>query len=138
LQIALSALVANWAVQRVVGQQKLHDTSSGNPGLLTLGNDFEVWSDIGGTSSQWLGSPLDLDQAHSAVSSHGQSLVIAKSWDFDSGLGAGLEDGVRGIDRHRLSVDIHIEVVVKGLRRSEKSLRGFDQGFFALFGSLEK
>ena len=48
LEIALSSLVTNWAVKWMVGEQELHDTTSGNPGLLRLGDHLEVWSHISG------------------------------------------------------------------------------------------
>jgi len=94
LQITLSSLVANRAIKWMVGKQKLHNTTSCDSSFLTLGNNFKIWSDVGGTSSEWLWSSLDLHQTHSTVSSDRESLVIAESWDLNSSLGTGLEDSV--------------------------------------------
>jgi hypothetical protein len=112
----------------MVGKQKLHDTTSGDSGLLTLGNNLKVWSDVGGTGSEWLWGTLDFDQAHSAVSSYRESLVIAESWDFHTSFGTGLENGVGGIHGDWLTVDEDVEVVVEGLRWSEEPLRCLNQG----------
>jgi len=33
LKIALTTLVANWAIERVIGKEELHHTASSNPSL---------------------------------------------------------------------------------------------------------
>lgn len=122
LQIALTALIANWAIEWVVSQKEFHDTASSDPGLLGSGDDFQIWSNLSGAGCQWLWRALNLDEAHSAVSSHREALVIAKSGNFNSSLSAGLINGVGGIDRDWLAINVDIELLVHSIGRSEKSL----------------
>lgn len=57
---------------------------SSDPGLLRSGDDFQIWSNLSGARGQWLRRALNLDKAHSAVSSDRETLVIAKSGNFDT------------------------------------------------------
>jgi hypothetical protein len=94
LEIALTSLVANWAVKGMVGKQELHDATPGNSGLLRLGDNLEVWSHISGARSNWLWASFDLDETHAAITCHGQPLVITETWDLNSSQLAGLVNGV--------------------------------------------
>lgn len=122
LQIALTALIANWAVEGMVSQKEFHNTASGDPSLLGSGNDFQIWSNLGGARSQWLWRALNFDEAHSAVSSHRKALVIAKSGNFNSCLSACLINGIGSIDANWLAININIELLIHSIGRSEKSL----------------
>ena len=73
---------------------------SGDPGLLTLGDDLQIWTHIVGAGGYWLGGALHLDQAHTAVSSHGQPLVVAEAGNLDSGLLARLVDRIGTVNLH--------------------------------------
>jgi len=94
LKIALTSLITNWAIQRMIGKKEFHYTTSGHSGPFRFGDDFEIWSNLGCTGSKRLWSSLYLDQAHSAVTGDRESLVVAKSWNFNSCLGACLENSV--------------------------------------------
>lgn len=61
LEIALATLVANWAVQGVVGQQELHDTLAGLVDEGRVGLDDHTGLDGPCARGNGLGSALDLD-----------------------------------------------------------------------------
>jgi hypothetical protein len=96
LEIALTSLVANRAVQRVVGKQKLHDTLTRlvNERRIGLDNHAGLYGPC--ARGDRLRSPLHLNQAHTATSSNHQLLVVAVSGDGNSGLVAGLDEGRAG------------------------------------------
>lgn len=81
LEITLTTLVADRAVKRMVGQQELHDTSSGVTGDFRLSDDLHSIRDLTCAGCNWLWSTSDLDQTHSAVACHLQALVVAESGD---------------------------------------------------------
>ena len=94
LQIALAALIADRAIERVVDQQEFHHALAG------LADHFAVGADrltLGGrqcAARLRLGRPRrDFDQAHAAIAGDGQPLVIAEARDFLAGEFAGLQDG---------------------------------------------
>lgn len=95
------------------------DLPSRNPCSLGLGEDLEVRSDLGGARSQRLWHTFALNEAHSAVASHGQPLVVAEARDLHARLSARLIDGVRAIDFHGFAVDVDIEPVRQALRWPE-------------------
>lgn len=53
--------------------------------------------------------------------------MVAESWDFNTCFSACLVDGVGGIDRYGLSVNVDVEHVVQALGWSEISLRKADE-----------
>jgi hypothetical protein len=69
LKVAFSALIANRAVQRMIGKEEFHDTTSSYPGLLRLGDNLHIGSNSSSARSNRLWDTLDLNQAHSAVTS---------------------------------------------------------------------
>ena len=83
LQIALAALVTDRAIQRVVDQQHLHDALAGLHGHFAVGEDFLVIHGRQCTGCLRLRrSRLHFHQAHAAVASDGEALVIAETGDF--------------------------------------------------------
>jgi hypothetical protein len=96
LEITLASLVANGAVQGVIGKQELHDalTRLVDEGRVGLDNHAGLYRPC--ARGDWLGSPLHFDQAHSATSSNHQLFVVTVSWDGNSGLVAGLDEGRAG------------------------------------------
>ena len=115
LQVALAALVADRAVQRVVDEQELHHPFAG------LLDHRAICADrlaIGGGQSATrlrLGRPgSNLDQAHAAIAGDRQPLVVAEARDLLAGKLARLQhgralrdlelDAVDGDFRHYLAV----------------------------------
>ena len=78
----------------MVGKEELHDAASSDSCLLRLSDDLEVWSDLSSARGDGLWGALNLDEAHSAVTSYRQSLVVAETRDFDSCFDTSLVDGV--------------------------------------------
>lgn len=93
LEIALASLVANGAVERVVGKQELHNTLARLVDERRVGLDHHAWLHRPRARCDRLGSPLHLDQTHAAVTGNHQLLVVAVSRDGASGLFAGLDEG---------------------------------------------
>src|SRR5262245_45960548 len=62
LQLALAALVADRAVERVVDEQELHDALLGGHGLIGMGVDFHAVGDGSRARRQRLGRLLHMHQ----------------------------------------------------------------------------
>ena len=94
LQVALAALVADRAIERVVDQQEFHHALAR---LLDAGRVGENLLVVGGGQSAAclrLGRPrLHLDEAHPAIAGDGQPLMIAEARNLLAGQLAGLEHG---------------------------------------------
>lgn len=93
LQVTLATLVANGAVQWVIGQQELHDAFTGLVGQRAVCLDHHAGLNRPRAGCHGLGGALDLDQAHSAVSGNHEFLVVAVAGDGGAGLFAGLDQG---------------------------------------------
>lgn len=93
LEIALATLVANGAVERVVGEEELHDALTRLVDERRVRLDYHAWLHRPRARRDWLGSPLHLDQTHTAVAGNHQLLVVAVSRDGASGLLACLDEG---------------------------------------------
>lgn len=93
LEIALTTLVANRAVERVVGEEELHDALTRLVDERRVRLDYHAWLHRPRARRDWLGSPLHLDQTHTAVAGNHQLLVVAVSRDGASGLLACLDEG---------------------------------------------
>ncbi len=105
LELALARLVADRAVERVVGQEELQDALA----RLLRGRAVDVHhlavghgGDAGGHQ---LGRLLDLHQAHAADGRRRQRRVIAVVRDEDAGLLGGLDDRGALRDAHLGPVD---------------------------------
>lgn len=66
--------------------------------FLWLCNDLQIWSNLCCASSQWFGCSFYFYEAHSAVSSNGQSFMVAESGNLNACLEASLDNGVRSIN----------------------------------------
>ena len=113
LQVALAALVADRAVERVVDQQELHHAFARLLDQRAGGDDLGgAPSLLGGRSltpmaheASGLGDALDLDEAHAAVAGDRQALVVAEARDLGAGLLARLQQRRAVLDLDRLAVD---------------------------------
>src|SRR5690606_32384590 len=92
LQLALTALVADRAVERVIDEQELHDGVLCRDSLLGACVHDHAVGDGRGTGRQGLGRLFYVDQAHAAVGCHGKLLVIAKMRNVDAELVGSLDD----------------------------------------------
>ena len=98
LQLALAALVADRAVERVIDQQELHHRLLRLLGLVGSGANDHPLRDRGGAGRQRLGRLLHLDQAHPAVGRDGQLLVVAEVRHVDVELGRSIHHHAAGAD----------------------------------------
>eukprot|EP00732_Lithocolla_globosa_P002679 Lithocolla_globosa_v1_NODE_1848_length_2298_cov_11.398128.p2 type:complete len:235 gc:universal NODE_1848_length_2298_cov_11.398128:1441-2145(+) len=111
LQIALSRLIADGAVKRVVGEEEFHHSLTSFLNTRSVGVDFHTWSSRHGTRSERFRCLLVFNQAHSAVASDGQTFMVTKTRDFNSSFQASCDQrGVRfNFDRN--SVDLKLDHV---------------------------
>jgi len=83
LQIALAALIADWAIERVVDEQELHHPFAGLLDHRAIGADFLTIGSRQRAGGLRLGRPgLHFDQTHAAVARDAEPLVIAEARDF--------------------------------------------------------
>lgn len=115
LQVALSALIADGAVERMVGQDHFHRGSSSEPCFLGLSFHLEIGSHVGGACGDGFGRPFDFDEAHSAVSRDAKTLMEAEPGDLDTSFVSCLNNGVRGVDCNGLFINVNLELLVEGL-----------------------
>ena len=102
LQIALAALIANRAIQRVVDQHEFHHAFAGlfhhrrigfHNRRLPFGTGAQI-AHLHGTGGRRFGRPPDnFDQTHAAVPRDGQAFVITKTRDFHACLFTCLNKG---------------------------------------------
>jgi len=90
LKVALATLVANRAVERVVGEEEFHDTLTGLVNEGRIGLDSHTGLNGPSAGSDWLWGSLDFDQTHTTVSGNHELLVVAVSGNRCTGLFAGL------------------------------------------------
>jgi hypothetical protein len=94
LQVALAALVADRAVERMVDQQELHHPFTRGADHLAVGADLLALGGRQRAARLRLGRPgLHLDQAHPAVAGDAQPLVVAEARDLLTGQLARLQHG---------------------------------------------
>ena len=113
LQVALTALVADRAVERMVDQQEFHHAFARRLHQRAGGEHLArravpVGRQIGdahGARGDGLGDALHLDQAHAAVAGDRQALVVAEARDLGAGHLARLQDGGAGLHLEQLAVD---------------------------------
>ena len=92
LEIALSSLVTNGTIERMVDQQKLHDTLSGLFRKVGVCFYAPAFHDRHGAGGNRLGRLLDLNKTHSAVARDRETLVVAESGDLNADHCGGLEE----------------------------------------------
>lgn len=116
LKVAFSALIANWAIERMISKEEFHDTASSNSGFLRLGDDFHVGSNLSSARGNRFGDALYLNQAHPTVTSDGESLVVAEPGNFNTTLCASLINSVRAIDFDGFVINKDVECVISSSR----------------------
>ena len=104
LQLALTALIADGAIQGVVNQQELHHRLLRLDGFLALGTNDHALRHRRGACRQRLGRLFHINQAHAAVGSNGQLLVVAKMRNVGASLLSSMHDHAAGSDLHLLAV----------------------------------
>ncbi len=106
LQVALAALVADRAIERVVDEQELHHPLArllhqwrlgDHRRRLTVGARAAIL-DAPGAGRHGLGRALQFDEAHAAIAGDRQPLVEAEARNLRAGRLAGLEQRVPGRD----------------------------------------
>src|SRR6185312_10088019 len=113
LQVALTTLIADRAVERMVDQQEFHHAfarrlyqRAGSEHLarraVPVGGQI---GDAHGTRGDGLGDAFHLDQAHAAVTGDRQAFVVAETRDLSAGHLARLQDGGAGLHLEQLAVD---------------------------------
>lgn len=98
LEIALATLIANRAIQRVVGEQEFHDTLTGLVDEGGVGLDDHTGLDGPCARGDGLGGALDFDETHTTVTGDHELLVVAVAGDGGAGLFAGLDEGGAGCE----------------------------------------
>ena len=93
MKIALASLITDGAVERVVGKQELHDSSSSNSCWFRSRVNAHSRSNLRAARSNGLWSFLDFDQTHPTISSNFESFVVAKARNFNTILLSSLENG---------------------------------------------
>ena len=113
LQVALAALVADRAVERMIDQQEFHHAFARLLDQRRLGvDDLRRVVPVGrkvvdahGARGDGLRHALHLDQAHAAVAGDRQALVVAEARNLGASLLAGLKHGDAVLDLDLLAVD---------------------------------
>jgi hypothetical protein len=96
LQVAFTALVANRAVERMVGQEELHHTFAGFVDKRRAGLDHHSGLDRPCARRNWLGCPFNFYQTHTAISGNHELLMVTVSWNCNPRLFARLDEGRSG------------------------------------------
>ena len=109
LQLTLAALIANRAVERMVDEQELHDGFLSLQGVRRLRRHLHAVHDRCSTCRHGLRCALDFHQTHATVGGDAQFLVIAETWNQDSGLVSRLDDHGATTSFERLAVDLDVE-----------------------------
>ena len=104
LQLALAALVADRAIQRMVDQQKLHHALLRFDGLVVLGVHHHALCHGRGAGRHWFGRLLHINQTHAAVGSYRQFFVITKMRNIGAGFFSRMHDGAAFAHVHLLAV----------------------------------
>ena len=107
LQLALTALVADGAIERVVDQQKLHDRLLRGNGAVALGAHNHALCHGRGAGGHGLGGLFDLHQAHAAVGRDGEFLVVAEMRNVGACFFSGMHDHAAFGNFHFLTVEFY-------------------------------
>ena len=108
LKIALAALIADRAVQRMIDQQEFHYTVTGILDRLGIGLNDHAVADGHRTGSDRFRRTLHFHETHAAVTGNRKPLVVAETGDFNAGLFAGLEDRYAVLDLDLGPVNYHL------------------------------
>ena len=90
LQLALTTLVTDRAIQRVVNEQKLHHGLLCLDGFISLGVNHHALRYGRGTRGHRFGCLFNVHQAHTAVGRDREFLVVAKMRDVGAGFFGGM------------------------------------------------
>ena len=112
LQLALAALIADRAIERMIDEQKFHGGALRRHGFGRLGENLHALGDWRRTGRQRLGGFLHLDQAHAAVRRHAQFIVVAKSRNINVRRIRDLHDHLALAGLQRDAVDFDIDRIV--------------------------
>ncbi|MGY3409558.1 hypothetical protein ACVWZV_005671 [Bradyrhizobium sp. GM5.1] len=113
LEVALAALIADRAIQRMVDQKEFHHAFARLLHHRRTGGDFRrlalgAWTAIAhapGAARDRLRAALHLDEAHPAIAGDRQPLMIAEARNLGAGRFARLEQRVFGGDIDLFTVD---------------------------------
>ena len=106
LQITFTALVTNWAIQRVINQEHFHHALTGFFDHLAFCFDDHAFTTRHRARSNRLGRPpFYFHQAHTAVGRHAQFIVIAKARNLNPDLLGGLNNGCTVFDFYFLVIN---------------------------------
>src|SRR5262245_58262093 len=105
LQPTLPGLIADWTIQRVVYQKKLHHCFANRQHFRALCQDRHPFCRLGVTSDLELRHFLDLDETHAAVTRDGKLRMIAIVRDVDAYVRRRLDDGLPFGGGNFLAVD---------------------------------
>lgn len=105
LEIALTTLVTNRAVKRVVTQDHLGNALLVELSLLVAGVDNHAVGHGETAARDGLAGLLHINETHTAVTSHGKLLVVAVARDLDAGLLDGLDERRASIDGDLTAID---------------------------------
>src|SRR6185503_7344029 len=83
LQLALAALIADWAIERMVDEQELHRRFLRRDRALAAREDLHALGDGRGAGRHRLRRLLDLDQAHAAVRRDRELWVVTEPRHVD-------------------------------------------------------
>jgi len=108
LQLALAALVANWAVKRMIYKKKFHNAALRIDGLRGVGMHLHAVGNGRRARRQRLRRFLNLHQAHAAVGGNRELAVVAEVRNVHAGLVYGVHDRRAVRDLHRLAVDFDL------------------------------
>lgn len=93
MQITLACLIADGTVKWVIGKDKLHYSPSSIASCFGIGVYAHRGGDLRAAGCDRFWGFLNLDKAHTTVSCHFESLMIAETRDCDPVLFGSLEDG---------------------------------------------
>ena len=93
-------------VEGMVCEEELHDSLACLLGDRCVGLDLHAGCCGHGARGHRLGGLLDLNQAHAAVSSNGQTLVVTESWDLDPCSLASTNERRARLNRHLLAIHL--------------------------------
>jgi hypothetical protein len=105
LQLAIAVSGAGEAIERMIGDVKLHHTLAQRFQALSLGADHHARRDRGGARGGGSGAALDLDQTEAAGAERFEHVVGAEFWDLGPNLHRRPHDGRAFRHSHFHSVD---------------------------------
>src|SRR4029453_18664477 len=113
LQLALAALVADRAIERMVDQEELHRRFLRGPGPRGARKYLHALGDGCRAGGHRLRRLLDLDEAHPAVCRDRELRVVAEARHVDAGLVGQLDDHLALARLERPAVDLDVDDVVR-------------------------